>query len=66
MDESLCLRAEGGLEQVCVVTERLDGAGGDELRGTTALYLARQETDGGRRAKSDVLLGEPEHRMNHT
>lgn len=60
MYESLCLRAEGGLEQLCVVTERLDGARGDELCGATAVvYLTGEEADGRWRTKSDVLLGEP-------
>lgn len=59
MDESLCLWAEGGLEEIGVVTERLNGAGRDELRGTTAVHLIRQETDGRWGTESDVLLCEP-------
>ena len=59
MDESLSLGAQRGLEEVGVITKGLDGAGGDELCGAGALHLTREETDGGRRAKGDVLLGEP-------
>ena len=45
--ESLGLWAEGGLEQLCVVTQGLNGASGDELCGTTAaVYLTREETNG--------------------
>ena len=47
MYEGLGFRAEGGLEQLCVVTERLNGARGDELSGTIAVvYLTGEEADG--------------------
>ena len=46
--ESLSLLAKRGLEEVGVITERLDGAGGDKLCGTAALHLTGQEADGGR------------------
>ena len=61
MYESLGLGAEGGLEQLCVVSERLNGASGDELCGATAtvVNLTREEADGRWRTESDVLLGEP-------
>ena len=61
MDESLSLRGEGGLKELGVVTEGLNGAGGDELSGTTAaVYLTGQEANGRWRAESYVLLGEPD------
>jgi hypothetical protein len=60
VDEGLCLGTEGGLEQLRVVTERLNGASGDELCGAaTVVYLTGEEADGRWRTKSDVLLGEP-------
>ena len=61
MYESLGLGAEGGLEQLCVVSERLDGASGDELCGATAtvVNLTGEEADGRWGTQSDVLLGEP-------
>ena len=48
VDECLCLGAEGGLEQLCVVTQRLNGASGDELCGAaaTVVYLTGEEADG--------------------
>lgn len=48
VDQGLCLGAEGGLEQLRVVTERLNGACGDKLCGAaaTVVYLAREEADG--------------------